>query len=297
MLKTVLPKGKKKRSFMIKFLIDSASDISEKEATEMGVTFLPMIVNFGDEEYYDGITLMPHEFYNKLAESKDLPKTSQITPYRFSEAFQTMTEDGSEVIAITMSSRLSGTYNAAVQAASEFGGKVHVVDSYTVSAGERLLLSLALQRAKEGKTAQEIVAELNEKKHQVFIAATVDTLEYLKKGGRISSVSAILGGILNIKPLVKIVDGKVESIGKAHGKKKALLLLNEQARAAGGIDFTLPYAVIYTGIDEEPALTYAKNSTDVFPKNVEVRPQIIGCTIGTHVGPGAIGLAFFINQN
>ncbi len=282
---------------MIHFLIDSASDISVEECAEMGVTRLPMTITFGCEEFYDGVNLSNAEFYAKLTSTKELPKTAQVSPFHFAAAFQKLTADGSEVIAITLSSRLSGTYSAAVQAASEFRGLVHVVDSYTVSAGERLLLELAMQRRSEGKSASEIVEELNQKKHQVFIAATVDTLEYLKKGGRISSASALLGGILNIKPLVKIVDGKVESIGKAHGKKKALLMLNEKVREAGGIDPTLPHALIYTGTDPLPCLDYANTSKEIFPKNVQPRTHIIGCTIGTHVGPGAIGLAFFINQN
>ncbi|MDE5592538.1 MAG: DegV family protein [Clostridiales bacterium] len=178
---------------MIKIIIDSASDIVKTEAEQLGVYLVPMKVRFGDEEYSDGIDLSHTEFFEKLIESAELPQTSQVNEYAWEESFTELTADGSEVIAITISSKLSGTYSSAVKAAKKFGGKVHVVDSIQACIGERVLLEYALRLVSEGKSVEETVKELNDKKHKIQLLAVLDTLKYLRKGGRISSVAAIAG--------------------------------------------------------------------------------------------------------
>ena len=276
----------------VKIIIDSASDITAAEAEVMGIEMLPMSIQFGETEYLAGVNLSANEFYEKLMESKELPKTSMINAYRFEEAFQKATENGDEVIAIIISSRLSGTYEAAKQAAAGFGGKVFVVDTLSAAAGERLLCLYALDLIKQGKTAGEVFDALETAKQKLCVMAALETLEYLKKGGRISSTVAFVGEMLKIKPLVRLIDGEVKMVGKARGQKRASAMLNEIVNACGGIDFTMPYGIIWTGLDEEVANNYAAECTALLDGNTAPN-YIIGSTIGTHVGPGVFGWAFF----
>lgn len=278
---------------MIKILVDSGSDINEIQAKEMGITLIPIEVRFGDEEYLDGVNLLPKEFYEKLVTSKELPKTSMINPFRFEEEFEKATKDGSEAIYIALSSRLSGTYNAACEAASKFNGKIFVVDSLSAAAGERLLCELALRLINEGKTAQEVVDELNQSKVKLQIFAMVDTLKYLKKGGRVSPLVAFAGEMLNIKPIVSVVDGEVKLVGKAMGSKKSNLLLNNLVEQKGGVDFDMPYCTLYSGNDETLAEKYLVDSAPIWKGKTDVTAHVLGSTIGTHVGPGAVGVVFF----
>ncbi len=278
----------------VKFLIDSASDVSKNEAESMGVTMLPMAITFGTEEYYDGVDLMPGQFYEKLVESDELPKTSQISAYRFEEEFEKLTANGDEVVAIVISSKLSGTFNMAKQASEKFNGKVFVLDSLSAATGERLLLEVGKKLAEQGKTAKEIFDQLNKNKEKLVVMAMVDTLEYLKKGGRVSAAVAFAGQMLSIKPVVGIVDGEVKLLGKAMGSRKANNLLNQLVDKKGGIDFTLPISVLWSGLSDALLQKYLKDSAPLYEESIaEVPAHIIGPTIGTHVGPGAVGVAFF----
>ncbi len=277
----------------VKILVDSASDISKVEAEKMGITMIPMVITFDTEEYYDGIDLLPVQFYEKLVQCKTLPKTAQINAFRFEEAFSELTRDGDEVIAIVLSSKLSATCDSAKQAAEKFKEKVYVVDSLSAATGERLLCEYALSLIKEGKTAKEVFVELEEAKNRLSIMAVLDTLEYLKKGGRISSTIAFVGGLLNLKPVVRVLDGEVKMAGKARGQRKGAEVLNEIVASAGGVDTSMPYAVLWTGLDNSVAEKYALDNEHFFGGDKNVRSFIIGSTIGTHVGPGVFGLAFF----
>lgn len=279
---------------MVKFLVDSASDITLKEAEERGVYLVSMSIRFGTEEYLDGVDLYPEDFYDKLVESTEFPKTSLINEFTWEEVFTKLTEDGSEVVAITISSKLSGTFDAAKNASEKFNGKVFVVDSMNACAGERLLLEYALLLREQGKTANQIKSELDQKKEKIRIMAMVNTLEYLRKGGRISSIVAVAGTMLSIKPVVAIEEGKVKLVGKAMGSKKANNLLNSLVEKCGGIDFTVPFYAIYSGKDDTILKKYIKDSAHLWSHAVEQVPvRIIGSTIGSHVGPGAVGVAFF----
>ncbi len=279
---------------MKKFLVDSASDITLTEAEKMNVNLVSMAIRFGNEEFLDGVEIFPEEFYDKLVESTDFPKTSLINEHTWEEVFSKLTEDGSEVVAITISSKLSGTYEAAKKASAKFIEKVFVVDSMNASAGERLLLEYALRLSKQGKTAKEIKEELDKKKEKIKIMAMVSNLEYLRKGGRISSTVAIAGTLLSIKPVVAIEEGKVKLVGKAMGSKKANNLLNSLVLKCGGIDFTMPYCAIYSGKDDSILKKYIKDSAQLWAHATDSVPiRIIGSTIGAHAGPGAVGVAFF----
>ncbi len=277
----------------IKIVIDSASDIDLKEAEALGVTLIPMEIQFGDEKYEDGVNLTHEQFFEKLIESAELPKTSQINPYTFEEKFAPLVEEGHEVIAITISSKLSGTFRNAQTAAKKFGNQVTAVDSLNASIGERLLCQYALRLIEDGKSAQEIVSLLNEAKKKINLIAVLDTLKYLKKGGRIGALTAFAGEMLSIKPVIGIIDGAVKLIGKAIGSKKGNNLLNTLVREKG-IDFTMPYGVIWSGLDDSMLLKYLKDSEHLWRYQTDSVPSYpIGSTIGTHIGPGGIGVAFF----
>lgn len=280
---------------MVKILVDSASDIDLEEAEKLGISLLPMEVRFGDEEFLDGVNLSHKKFFEKLVESVELPKTSQINEFRFEESFRKLTENGDEVAAIVISSKLSGTYNCAKKASEAFAGKVEVVDSLNACIGERILIQYALRLAKDGKmSAKEIAKELDDKKGKIQVLALLDTLKYLKKGGRISSVVAFAGELLSIKPVVAVVKGEVKLVGKAMGSKKGNNLLMQLVEKCGGIDFDVPYALGYSGLSDEYLKKYLKDSEILWKDKTENVPSyMIGSTIGTHVGPGAIAVAFF----
>lgn len=279
---------------MIKIITDSASDVEKTEAEELGISLVPMKVRFGNEEYSDGINLTHKEFFEKLIESTELPQTSQINEYVWEENFKELTADGSEVIAVTISSKLSGTYSGAVKASKKFNGKVYVVDSIEASLGERILLQYAIRLVKEGKTASETAKELDEKKTKIQLLAVLDTLKYLRKGGRISSVAAIAGEMLSIKPVISVVKGEVKLVGKAMGSKRSNNLLNQLVEKCGGIDFGMPYALAYSGLSDAYLQKYLKDSERLWKGETDFVPSyMIGSTIGTHVGPNAIAVAFF----
>lgn len=278
----------------VKLLVDSSSDISREEAGALGIDMIPMSISFDGEEYWDGVDLTKREFFEKLIESRELPKTSQINTFRFEERMQALTEDGSEVVAITLSSKLSGTYANAVQAAEAFGGKVYVVDSLNASAGERILVEYALRLMGEGMSAGEIAGRLEEARGRIKFIALLDTLEYLQKGGRVSALTAVTGTALHIKPVIAVADGEVKSIGKAIGSRKGNNLLMQTIDKTGGIDFHMPYATVFSGLEDSLLQKYLEDSAAVWQGETDHVPSCcIGSTIGTHIGPGAIGVAFF----
>ena len=278
---------------MIKLMIDSASDINQEEADKLGVILLPIQVRFGEEEYLDGVNLLPSQFYEKLQTCKELPKTSQINPFRYEEEFEKATKDGDEVIVVTLSSKLSGTYLSACQASEKFAGKVYVVDSLNACAGQRLLGLYALELIKKGYKAQEIVDELNTAKTKLRVMASIDTLKYLKMGGRISALTAVVGGALSVKPLIAVIEGEVKTIGKAIGAKKANKALMEKI-CENQIDFEKPYGFIWSGLSEDGIDTFIKENASTLNVDEEkTNKYALGSTIGTHVGPGVVGFAFF----
>lgn len=283
---------------MIRIVVDSASDIDLKEAEEKGITLIPIEVSFGEDTYLDGVNLSHSEFFYKLVESDELPKTSQINSYHFEEVFERLINEGDEVLCITLSSKLSGTYNNACVAGKKFKDKVCVLDSLNACIGERILCEYAVRLVKENKLSlKEIEKELNEKKKRIELLAIVGTLKYLKKGGRISSVVAFTGEMLSIKPVVSIVNGVVKMVGKARGSKRGNNLLVEKINSCGGIDFSYPYATGYSGLTNDFLKKYLEDSKGLWIDETSYIPMYqIGSTIGTHVGPGAIAVAFFSKE-
>lgn len=279
----------------IRIITDSASDVSAEMAEKYGITVVPLCVTFGERQYLSGVTLGADDFYCKLIESDTLPVTSQVSPYQWEEVFKKAIQEGDTPIAITVSSHLSGTYRNACMAASEMNGRAFAVDSLNASLGEAVLVQLAAEKASETAIEPKVLcALLNEKRKAIRILALLDTLEYLKKGGRISSSAALIGGLLALKPVVTIDDGEVKAIGKARGSRSGNNLLKELAVKDGGINFDMPYMLAYSGTDTKLLDKYINDSEELWKGKTDKLPSIqIGPTVGTYIGPGGIALAYF----
>ena len=277
-----------------RIIADSSVDLMNEEKER--VTFVPLTISFDGVEYKDGETIDHKSFYEKLIESDVLPTTSQATPFEFEKKFREVEKAGESAVVITISSKLSGTYQSAMIAAEDFEN-IYVVDGDTATVGGGILVEYALQLADQGLEAKEIVEKLEEAKERVIIVALVDTLEYLKKGGRISSTAAFAGTVLNIKPVISLVHGTINMLGKARGSKQGNNLLVQEIERAGGADFSKPVLLGYTGISDALLQKYIEDSKRIWEGNLdEIRYTTIGSAIGTHVGPGAIAVAFFKNK-
>lgn len=278
----------------IQIITDSACDMTQEEATQLGVTVLPLKISFGNEEYLDGINLSHQEFYEKLVETDELPHTSQLTPFDYSEAFHEAVQSNEQsVICITLSAGLSGCWQSAQVAAEDYDGNVRVIDSASVCVGQRVLVEYAARLRDEGLGLDEIARALEAARDKVHVIALLDTLEYLKKGGRISAAAAAAGSLLSIKPVVTVQDGKVAVLGKARGSRSANNLLTELIQREGPIDFTRPLATAYSGLSDSLLRKYMQDHDYLYADyDGEIPVSHIGSAIGTHVGPGAICFAF-----
>ena len=276
----------------IRIITDSASDLRPPHRPE--VTVLPMTITFGSEQFLDGVELSQRQFYEKLIEGEDLPTTSQIAPAQFEEAFRAAVEAGEDVVAVVLSAKLSGTCQSACIAAEDFPGRVFVVDSANATIGERILVERAVELMDAGLEAAAIAAQLEEEKGDIRLVALLDTLEYLKRGGRVSASTALVGGLLAIKPVVAVLNGEVAMLGKARGSKNGNNLLVQEIEKTGGVDFGRPYLLGWAGLDDSLLQKYIADSAALWTGHVDELPLgTVGGTIGTHVGPGAIAVAFF----
>ena len=274
-----------------RIIVDSTVDLMPEFKSR--VHTVPLTVCFGDQEYIDGVTIDHKAFYEKLIESDVLPTTSQATPDAFIKELEKAKEAGDAAVVITLASKFSGTYQSAIIAADDYEN-IYVVDSGSAAMGSGILVELAFKLLDEGKNAEEIATILEEEKKKIIIVALLDTLEYLKKGGRISKAVAFAGGVLNIKPVLSVIDGEINMLGKARGSKMGNNLLVEEINKAGGIDFDKPVLLGYSGISDALLLKYIEDSRHIWEGNLdEVRYTTVGSVIGTHAGPGAVVVAFF----
>lgn len=275
----------------VRIIVDSSTDVSEKYREK--IQFVPLTVRFGDKEYLDGVELSKHQFYEMLVESDVLPTTSQATPAAFAEYLESVASAGDSAVVITLSSKLSGTYQSAVLAAEDYPN-IYVVDSQSVAIGTGVLAQYAVELAQQGMGAEKIAQVLTQQREKVCVVALLDTLEYLKKGGRISKTVAFAGGVLNIKPVVTVQDGAVALIGKARGSRNGNNLLVEKIREAGGVDFERPVLLGYTGLSSALLEKYVDDSKALWADHVDKLDGCLLCSvIGTHAGPGAVAVAFF----
>lgn len=270
-----------------KIVIDSTIDL--KGEIKETLTKVPLTVHFGNEEYIDSVTITHNEFYNKLVTSQDLPTTSQATPSDFEKVF----EKEENIVAITLSSTLSGTYQSAV-IASDNRNDIYVVDSQSASIGAGILTELAVDLSNKGKSAGEISEILKRERENVCIVAMLDTLEYLKRGGRISKAVAFAGSMLSIKPIIALINGEIKILGKARGQKQGNALIISEIEKMGGIDFSRPFILGYTGQNDSLLKQFISETESVWENvNTPLVISQVGSVIGTHAGPGAVAVAFF----
>ena len=275
----------------VRIIIDSTTDLAPELRRQ--VEIVPLTVSCGTEEYIDGVTITHEEFYSKLIESDVLPTTSQATPAAFAEVFEEVAAAGDSAVVITVASQLSGTCQSARIAAEDYDN-IYVVDSGSVTLGAGILAEYALRCARSGMTAAEIAGLLEKKKEDICLIAMLDTLEYLKKGGRISAAVAFAGGLLNIKPVVNVKDGVINMLGKARGSKQGNNLLVQEIEKTGGIDFDMPILLGYSGLSDALLKKYITDSAPLWENGIDtLRYTSIGSVVGTHAGPGAIAAAFF----
>lgn len=278
----------------VRIITDSASDMHASE--HAGLVVLPLSITFGQDVHLDGVDIDHQRFYEMLIEGDELPKTGQVNPFAFSEAYARVREEGDEAVVITVGGKLSGTYQSALTALNEApGGDIFVVDSNNVTLGERILVEYALRLVDQGMGAEEIAHEVERVRDNVAVIGLLETLEYLVRGGRLSAAAGALGTLLSFKPVVAVHEGEVVQLGKARGSKNGRNLLNQEIERAGGIDFSMPLSIGYTGLDDTLLQKYIRDSRAIWEGHFDDGLPIctIGATIGTHVGPGAIALAFF----
>ena len=274
-----------------RIIVDSTSDLLPNIKKQVHI--VPLTVCFGQEEYVDGVTIDHKAFYEKLVETDIHPSTSQAAPAAFEMEYEKARDAGEAAVVITVTSKLSGTYQSAMIAAEDYDN-IYVVDSGSVAIGGGILVEYALKLLNDGLEAKEIAEKLEEVKKRVIIVALVDTLEYLKKGGRISKTVAFAGGVLNIKPVLSVADGEINMLGKARGSRMGNNLLVREIEKAGGVDFTMPVLLGYTGMSDAMLLKYIEDSRHLWGDGIEeIRYTTIGSVIGTHAGPGAVAVAFF----
>lgn len=277
-----------------RIIVDSTADLVPE--IKARVSTVPLTVHFGQEEYIDGVTIDNKTFYEKLIESDVLPTTSQAAPNDFIKEFEKAKQAGEAAVVITLASRFSGTYQSAVIAAADYEN-IYVVDGASAAMGTGILVELAFRLLDAGASAQEIAKAMETEKEKIVVVALVDTLEYLKRGGRISKTAAFAGGVLNIKPVLSVVDGEIRVLGKARGSKMGNNLLVQEIDKAGGIDFSKPVLLGYSGLSDALLLKYIEDSRHIWEGNLkEVRYTTVGSVIGTHAGPGAVVVAFFKND-
>lgn len=280
---------------MTQIILDSTTDLLPRWKARAKV--VPLTIHFGEEEYLDGVDMDHRKFYELLVERDTLPTTSQPSPGAFTQVYDQMRRDGDQAVVITISSKLSGTYQSAVIAAGDYP-EVQVVDSQSVAIGAGILAQYAIKLAEQGLDAEHITLELLRARDRVHVVAMLDTLEYLKKGGRISKTVAVAGGLLSIKPVVALEQGEIVLLGKARGSKQGGNLLVKEIEQSGGVDFSMPLLLGYTGLSDALLNKYVQDSSALWQgQEAALQKTCIGSTIGTHVGPGAIAVAFFAPES
>lgn len=274
----------------VRIVTDSTADLPANLVEEYGISVVPLEVFFGSQCYLDGIDLTTSEFYRRLASSKDLPTTSQPSPADFAKAYRPLLEEGAEVISIHISSEMSGTWQAAQLAKTALAKSdaLEIIDSRTVSASLGMIVLSAARAAVAGRSKREIITLVNDliTDHQVYFM--VDTLEYLQRGGRIGKAQALLGTILNVKPVCFIREGVIQPHEKVRGRKKAIHRLIEiiSTNYQGGDPL---FCYLAHGNDPE-GLQYLHNLVEDKLNCAEIVYNQMGSVVGTHVGPGVLGL-------
>lgn len=275
----------------IRIITDSICDVPKEYAERYGIKIMPLTVHFGDETYKDGVDLTLEQFLNKLEETEELPTTSQVPPLEFIEAYKEELALGNKVISVHASSKLSGTYNSAMIAKEQLGGEdIYVIDTMGITMGAGMLVIKAARLAEEGMAPEAVVQEIEASKERLRHLLVVDTLKYLHKGGRLSLSAAVVGSILNIKPILTVKEGRLELYDKARGIKKAITFLLDTIKDNG---WSLDGKVV--GINHIVDLEHMKLLEEELSREYNIKEFIrgeVGSVVATHGGPGAVAIYF-----
>ena len=275
---------------MVRIVIDSTSDILKEDRDSQSLIMVPLTVCFGDKTYKDSVEITHDGFYSKLKTATSLPTTTQINPNEFEEVFQKLIDEGDDIVCLCLSAELSGTYSSAVIAAEAIApDKIFCVDTKSATFGSYLIIKEAVKMRDKGFSAKEIAENARGLADRIRLIAVVDTLKYLKMGGRISAASATLGWLLGIHPIIELAGGKIVVIGKPKGSNAAISKLLEYFLAMPA-DFS--YGIAF-GHSNAPAKL--KELMDFFAPHIKTEDLItsnLGSVIGTHAGPGAVGIAY-----
>ena len=275
---------------MVKIVTDSTSDIPPKIAQELGITVIPLYVRFGMEAYRDGVDLTTEEFYRKLASSKTLPTTATLSPGEIAQVYDKLAEETEEILSIHLSSKYSATYEVALRAREQMRKKcrVELIDSLSAIMGEGLIAILAAQEAQTGARLEEIISIVKQAIPKTHVRMTFDTLEYLRRGGRIGRATALLGGLLKINPVAEIKDGETHPVGREHSRAKAIERLYNFA--AGFANKPIRGLAVEYATTPEEAEGLVRRLTPLFPK-APIYISKVSPVVGTHVGPGVIAVS------
>jgi DegV family protein with EDD domain len=285
---------RRRRMKNVVFVVDSGSDFEFDNELNIQhpVEVVPLNIQIGDAEFLDGVDINKEEFYHKMAASNQLPKTSQPSPQHFYDTFQKYIDEGKTVVSLSIAASLSGTYQSSTIAkemlTAEEQKNIFLIDTNTVSVAVLLLLKQADEMLVEGNSVENTVEFVEETKNKLKIFALLDTLENLKKGGRISQTQAFIGGLLNIKPIIVVDQGKVDPLGKARGRKKGLQQLSESISKLEKYEKDMLF-IAYSFATVEEAKAEVEHVVDVnqFSNTYYYK---LGSTIGTHGGVNVLGL-------
>lgn len=279
---------------MVQIITDSTCDLPHKRLEEIGVICVPLTVHFGEETFIDGENLTAEEFYQHLRTNPEIPTTAQPTPHSFEEAFQTALDNGNDVVCILIGSKLSGTVQSANIAKSTIGSdRIWIIDTNQVCSSLGLLVEIAAKRAKAGATAEELSKEISELSGRARIYAAIETLKYIRKGGRLSGAAAVVGTMLNLHPILTVENGLVINSAKAKGKRKMITMMKELA-ITHGLDENYPIMFCHGAAEEN--LTVLK---DCFAEDYDISHSLdgfIGPVVGTYSGPGTVAIGFIIKK-
>jgi DegV family protein with EDD domain len=271
----------------VKIVTDSTSDLTPEIARELGITIVPLYVHFGTEVYRDGLDLTTEDFYQKLAQSKDLPTTSAPSPGDFATVFDKLAKDTDEILAITISTKLSATYNAAMEGKDirKNKARLEIIDSFWAVAGLGLIAISAAKAAKSGVNLDEVIKATRRSMNKVDVRIAFDTLEYLKRGGRIGTAQAFLGSMLKMNPILTIKDGNTAGVARLRCRAKAMDYLVDFANGISNIE----EMAIEDAATPDDAQALIDRLDSGFPKERIYRMKV-SPVIGTHVGPHVIGI-------
>ncbi len=272
----------------VKVVTDSTSDIPADMAEGLGITVVPLNVNFGTETFKDNVTLSADEFYTRLTGGGTLPTTSQPSPGDFVEVYDRLGAEADGIVSVHLSARESGTYNSAVQARAETRAEcpIEIVDSEQFSMGLGMIAMTAARAANEGAGVEEVAAAAIEAKTRSECVCMFETLDYLVKGGRVGRAQGLVGSLLNIKPMIIIRGGRVDKLAKVRTFAKSVARLKETARDFAPLE---SLAVLYS-TTPEAAQALAGDLSDLLPPGAEPYIARFGPVIGTYTGPGALGI-------